>query len=160
MKSQLIWKNLGTWNDWSREEETTVDEIAGWHHQLNGHEFKYASGIGDGRGSLAYCSPWGRKESDMTEQLNWTDCLLSRPFNTRQQYHRKIWGDVCCCFIFSHPPQHLEQFTHIWGTAFLTISQVLHRGTVFISYQGAQLLVCYQFFLLSVSGFYFLCPFF
>ena len=40
MKSQLIWKNPDTWNDWSREEETTVDEIVGWHHQLNGHEFE------------------------------------------------------------------------------------------------------------------------
>ena len=41
-----------------------------WHHQLNGHEFEQALGIGDGQGSLVCCSPWGDKESDMTEQLN------------------------------------------------------------------------------------------
>ena len=48
----------------------TEDEVVGEHHQLNGHEFEQALGVGDGQGSLACCSPWGRKESDMTEQLN------------------------------------------------------------------------------------------
>ena len=43
------------------------DEMVGWHHQFNGHEFEYAPEVGDGQGSLAWCSPWGRKESDMTE---------------------------------------------------------------------------------------------
>ena len=46
------------------------DEMVGWHHQFNGHEFEQAQGVGDGQGSLACCSPWGRNESDMTEQLN------------------------------------------------------------------------------------------
>ena len=45
----------------------------GWHHRLNGHEFEQALGVGDGQESLMCCSPWGRKESDMTEQLNWTE---------------------------------------------------------------------------------------
>ena len=44
--------------------------MVGWHHQLNGHEFEQALGDGDGQGSLMCCSPWGCKESDMTEQLN------------------------------------------------------------------------------------------
>ena len=48
----------------------TEDEMVGWHHRLNGHEFEQAPGGGDGQGSLARCSPWGRKESDMTERLN------------------------------------------------------------------------------------------
>ena len=48
----------------------TEDEMVGWHHQLNGHEFEQALGVGDGQGSLECCSPWGDKESDMTEQLN------------------------------------------------------------------------------------------
>ena len=48
----------------------TENEMVGWHHQLNGHEFEQALGVGDGDGSLVYCSPWGHKESDMTEQLN------------------------------------------------------------------------------------------
>ena len=45
----------------------TEDEMLRWHHQLNGHEFEQASGIGDGQRSLVYCSPWGHKDSDMTE---------------------------------------------------------------------------------------------
>ena len=49
------------------------DEMVGWRHQLDGHEFEQALGVGDGQGSLAGCSPWGRKELDMTEQLNWMD---------------------------------------------------------------------------------------
>ena len=48
----------------------TEDEMVGWHHQLDGHEFEQALGVGDGQGSLVCCSPWGCKESDMTEQLN------------------------------------------------------------------------------------------
>ena len=49
--------------------------MVGWHHQLDEHEFEQAQGVGDGQGSLACCSPWGHKESDMTERLNWTECI-------------------------------------------------------------------------------------
>ena len=48
----------------------TEDEVVGWHHRLNGHEFEQAPGIGDGQGSLVCCNPWGQKESDTTERLN------------------------------------------------------------------------------------------
>ena len=48
----------------------TEDEMVGWHHQLDEYEFKQAPGVGDRQGSLECCSPWGHKESDMTEQLN------------------------------------------------------------------------------------------
>ena len=47
--------------------------MAGWHHQLDGHEFEWTPGVGDGQGGLACCDSWGRKESDMTEWLNWTE---------------------------------------------------------------------------------------
>ena len=47
-----------------------TDKMVGWHHQLNEHEFEQSPGVGEGQGSLACCSPWGRKESDTTEQLN------------------------------------------------------------------------------------------
>ena len=50
----------------------TEDEMVGWHHQLNGHEFEQASGVGDGQGSLESCSPWSHKELNTTKQLNWT----------------------------------------------------------------------------------------
>ena len=48
----------------------TKDEMVGWHHQLNGHEFQQGPGVGDGQGSLVCCSPWDQKESDTTERLN------------------------------------------------------------------------------------------
>ena len=53
-----------------RRRRMTEDEMVGWHHRLDGHEFEQAPGVGDGQGSLACCSPWGHKESDMTEQPN------------------------------------------------------------------------------------------
>ena len=57
--------------DWGQEEKgTTEDEMAGWHHQLNGREFEQTPGVGDGQGGLGCCSPWGCKESDTTERLN------------------------------------------------------------------------------------------
>ena len=54
-------------------EGRTEDKMVGWHHQLHGHEFEQAPRVGDEQRSLAYCSPWGDKESDTTEQLNWTE---------------------------------------------------------------------------------------
>ena len=48
----------------------TEDEMVGWHHQFDGHEFEQGPGVGDGQGGLAFCATWGCKESDMTEQLN------------------------------------------------------------------------------------------
>ena len=57
--------------DWGQEAKgMTEDEMAGWHHQLNGHEFGWTPAVGDGQGGLACCGSWGRKESDMTERLN------------------------------------------------------------------------------------------
>ena len=74
VKNRLIWKDPDTGKDWRREEKgMTEDEMVGWHHQLNGHEFEWTLGVGDGQGGLVCCSPWGRKESDTTEQLKWIE---------------------------------------------------------------------------------------
>ena len=54
----------------STYKEMTEDKMVGWHHRLNGYEFEPTPGAGDRQGGLVCCSPWGRKESDMTEQLN------------------------------------------------------------------------------------------
>ena len=71
VKNCLIWKDPDAGKDWRQEEEgTSEDEMVGWHHQLNGHEFEQTPGVGDGQGTLACCSQWGCKESDMTERLN------------------------------------------------------------------------------------------
>ena len=60
--------------DWRQKEKgTTEDEMVEWHYWLNGHKFEQTLGVGDGQGSLVCCSPWGRKESDTTVWLNWTD---------------------------------------------------------------------------------------
>ena len=75
-KSQLAGRDPDPGKDWRQEEKGTEDEIAGWHHQLNGHAFEQSLGVGDGQGSsLVCCSSWGRKESDTTERLNWTKVL-------------------------------------------------------------------------------------
>ena len=73
-KSWLIVKDSDAGRDWRQEEKgTTEDEMAGWHHRLDGHEFGWTPGAGDGQGGLACCDSWGRKESDKTERLNWTE---------------------------------------------------------------------------------------
>ena len=59
---------------WRQKEKGMIgDEIVGWHHRLDGHEFEQAPRVGERHGSLAWYSPWGDKESDMTERLNWTE---------------------------------------------------------------------------------------
>ena len=74
-KSWLIGKYSDAGRDWGQEEKgTTEDEMAGWHHWLDGHEFEWTPGVGDGQGGLVCCNSWGHKESDTTEQLNWTEC--------------------------------------------------------------------------------------
>ena len=76
-KSWLIGKDSGAGRDWGQEEKgTTEDEMAGWHHWLDGHEFGWTLGVGDGQGGLAWCNSWGCKESDITEELNWTEVLI------------------------------------------------------------------------------------
>ena len=74
VNSWLTGKDPDAWRDRGQEEKgMTEDEMVGWYHRLNGHEFEQALRAGDGQGSLACCSPWGGKESDMTERLNWTE---------------------------------------------------------------------------------------
>ena len=71
-KNWLIGKDPDAGKEWRQEEKgTTEDEMVGWHHQLDGYEFEQALGVGNEQGSLVCCSPWGHKESDMTERLNW-----------------------------------------------------------------------------------------
>ena len=75
-KNWLIWKDPDAGKDWGQEEKgMTEDEMVGWHHELNGHEFGWTLVVGDGQGGLACFGSWGRKESDTTEWLNWTDGL-------------------------------------------------------------------------------------
>ena len=73
-KNWLIGKDPDAVKDWRQEDKGMMEyEMVGWYHQLNGHEFEQAPGIGDGQGRLACCSPQGRKALDTTEQLNWIE---------------------------------------------------------------------------------------
>ena len=81
VKSWLIWKDTDVEKDWGQKEKRmTEDEMVRWRYRLNGHGFGWTLGVGDGQGGLMCCSPWGRKESDTTERLNWTD---SKKFKIR-----------------------------------------------------------------------------
>ena len=74
LKSQLIRKDPDAVKDWRQEKKgTTEDEMAGWHHRLNGCESEWTLGVGDGQGGLACCNSWSQKVSDTIERLNWTD---------------------------------------------------------------------------------------
>ena len=74
VKSWLTGKDSDAGRDWGQEEKgTTEDEMAGWHHWLDGRESEWTPGFGNGQGGLACCDSWGRKESDTTERLNWTE---------------------------------------------------------------------------------------
>ena len=72
-KNWLIWEDPDAGKDWKQEEKGMTEEMAGWHHQLNGYEFEQALGVGDGQGGLVCCIPWDLKESDTTVWLNWTE---------------------------------------------------------------------------------------
>jgi len=80
-KSWLIGKDSDAGRDWGQEEKgTTEDEMAGWHHRLDGRESGWTPGVVAGQGGLECCDSWGRKQSVMTERLNWTE--LKKPMST------------------------------------------------------------------------------
>ena len=103
-KSWLIGKDPDAGKDWRQEEKaTTEDEMFGWHHWLDGHGFGWTLGVGDGQGGLAFCSSWVHKESDTTEQLNWTERLSLSLRSTiapssktfLKVWHIKSWAGNC-----------------------------------------------------------------
>ena len=110
-KSWLIGKDWSG-RDWGQEEKaTTEDEMAGWHHWLDGREFEWTVGVGDGQGGLACCDSWGRKELDMTEWLNWLilfhtifHCDLSQSIKKRSLFYTVgpclsiLYVIVCICY--------------------------------------------------------------
>ena len=82
VKSWLIGKDSDAGRGWGQEEKgTTKEEMAGWHHWLDGRESEWTLGVGDGQGGLACCNSWGRKESDTTERLKWTVTSIEVAFS-------------------------------------------------------------------------------
>ena len=111
VKSSFIGKDSDAGRDWGQEEKgTPEDEMAGWHHWLNGCESEWTLGVGDGQGGLACCDSWGRKESDTTERLIWSDL-------------KESWGlwDLWVCL-------------HIPTARFSEESHVFHYGLISISF--------------------------
>ena len=112
-KSHLIRKEPDAGKGWRQEEKrVTEDEMVGWHHGLDGHEFEQALRVGDGQGSLVCCSPRGHQESDMTERLHWTDDLLGERDDytvalklmvyrkSEKSAHHFYWFKLACVYLF------------------------------------------------------------
>ena len=98
MKSWLIGKDSDAGRDWGQEEKgMTEDEMARWHHWLDGRESEWTLRVGDGQGGLACCDSWDRKESDTTELLNWTELKITADGDSSHKIKRRllIWSDPC-----------------------------------------------------------------
>ena len=111
VKSWLIGKDPDVGKDWRQEEKgTTEDEIIeSQHYRLNGHEFGWTPGVGDGQGGLACCGSWGRKESDATERLNWTELNLCRIFGGLRTWKLEITFSVGNTYIFTWSDDHFSE---------------------------------------------------
>ena len=106
VKNWLIWKDPHAGKDWRREEKgTTEDEMAGWHHRLDGHKFEWTLGAGDGQGGLVCCDSWGHKELDTTEWLNWTK-LGEKSLSLASFFHMAnfSWENSNLCLPAHHLP--------------------------------------------------------
>ena len=100
-KSWFIRKDSDAGRDWGKEDKgTTENEMAGWHHWLDGCESEWTLGVGDGQGGLVCCDSWGHKESDTTEWLNWTELI---PQNSSESLAKacRVTHSVPCSYISS-----------------------------------------------------------
>ena len=118
--SWLIWKDPDAQKDWGQEEKgMTEDEMVGWHHRLDRHGFGWTPGVGDGQGGLACCSSWGRRESDMTEWLNWMPtwkrfCL---PFLKTEPTIFMVWIALIEFWLYGTHTNCLKKLGHAMITA-------------------------------------------
>ena len=94
-KKWLIGKDPDVGKEWRQEEKGMTEvRVVGWHHRLDGHEFEQAPGVGDGQGGLLCCNPWGRKESDTTEWLNWIELNIKAEGPGRDKAQVKLPQEV------------------------------------------------------------------
>ena len=159
----LIWKDPDAGKDWRQEEKgKTEDEMVGWHHTLDGHEFEQALGVDDEQGSLACCSPWGHEESDSAEWLNWTELyfILKRlsasdmkwtKLQTKCSNTQKLYKDfnsvqlLSCVRLFATPWTAARQ-----ASLSITNSQSLPKLMSIESMMPSKhLILCHPFLLLS-----------
>ena len=127
-KSWLILKDPEPGEDWRQGEKgTTEDEMVGWHHRLNGRELEWTPGVGDGQGGLVCCSPWGHKESDTTEWLNWTE-LNCENLEVRDWFMPKIV--VIISWLYTWLQTFQVVYTSIFPTFFNT-SDSFHESQLY-----------------------------
>ena len=101
VKSWFIGKVSDARRDWGQEKKRrTENKMAGWHHQLDGHEFGWTPGVGDGQGVLACCNSWGCKESDTTKWLNWTELKGAQRKITTQRPGSWVTSSWGCISLF------------------------------------------------------------
>ena len=108
-KNWLIWKDPDAAKDWKQEKRMTESEMVGWHHRLNGYESEQAPGDGDGWEAWLCCSPWGHKESDTTEQLNWIE-LKIRLKDRHLKWHYRSYKNVMGVSSFVYAKGNCESF--------------------------------------------------
>ena len=100
-KGWLIGKDPNAGKDWRQEEKGTIeDEMAGWHHWLNGHEFEQDLGVGDRQESLVCCSPWGQKGSDTTE-LNWDQRTFDASISRGKTFDTSKFKPFVACYLIN-----------------------------------------------------------
>ena len=138
VKKWLLGKDPDAGKDWRQEEKgTTEDEMVGWHHQPDGHEFEQAPGVGDRQGILVYGSPWDCKELDMTEWLNWTDTQIFWCIKSVLTWYAQNWTfdtQTPPYICFSHNLLHFSNYTPLLlviqvvlgSTSYIPLSPTLH----------------------------------
>ena len=139
----LIGKDPDAGKDWRWEEKGMTDnEMVRWYHQLYGDKFEQALGVGDGQGSLVCCSPWGCKELDMTEQLNWTELNCSLPgFSFHGIFQARILAWVSIPFSRGSSQEIKPVFLHLlhWQVVSLPLAPPGKPRVQFILTQNWQL---------------------
>ena len=116
VKNWFMWKAPDAGKDWRQEEKgMTEDEMVGWHHRLNGHEFESTLGVGDGQGGLVCCSPRGCKELDASERLNWTD-----------------WSHKVCSHLVRQPEEINAKRKQNWTALQFGFTSTEERTTFFL----------------------------
>ena len=153
VKSWLTAKDPDAGRDWGQEEKgMTEDEMAGWHHRLDGHESEWTPGVGDGQGSLVCCDLWVHKELDTTEWLNWTDLKLYIAICTLLRYSPYI--SLYCCYGSwgGKPQRESDHFHHTVSRTLLVtddgkFSQMAVAMTVLFLHCAVTLLAAFPYHL-------------
>ena len=145
-KSWLIGKDPDAGKDWEQEEKgMTEDEMVGWHHRLNEHEFGWTPGVGDGQGDVACCGLWGCKESDTTERLNWTEVAFVELF--------KYFNNGMALWV---PPGFICTFTQVHlclqGSTFQMLLIYLKRQTNYILLLSVNMTIIFTWVSLCTWG--------